>query len=61
MAKVTEEEAAKLRSNFSAASTKLRAGLKMATGGSAAENDYSTTYQALVAAGLAPQIRRKYR
>ena len=50
----------KLISNFNAASTNI----KRQTGGKTGdgiEKQYGITYQALVKAGLKPQIRKKYR
>ncbi len=46
---------------FARAGEELRKGASSEKGGVAAEAKYAQTYQALVRAGLAPQIRRKYR
>lgn len=46
---------------FEEASKKIREQLPMRVGGQAAENGYSSAYQALVGEGKAPQLRRKYR
>lgn len=50
-----------LERDFEAASKRVKQGLTMRAGGSAAEAAYSATYQALVRVGLRPQIRGKYR
>jgi len=50
-----------LRAEFAAASKKIGDALVMAKGGAKAEARYGEAYQALVSAGLEPQLRRKYR
>jgi hypothetical protein len=50
-----------LEDEFVAASREVAKSLPMRLGGQAAENGYSSAYQALVKAGKAPQIRSKYR
>lgn len=56
---MTEDEKQSLRSAYNAAWKRLQgSGGKSAQGAEAA---YGQAYQALVKAGLAPQIRRKYR
>lgn len=61
MTKVNEDEARKLWQAFDSASSAVKKGLTSTNGGSKAEANYGATYQALVAAGLAPQIRKSYR
>ena len=61
MATVTEEQEKVLRANFEAASRKVKQQLIMKSGGGGSENDYSDSYQALVRAGLEPQLRVRYR
>jgi len=61
MSIVTNDEAARLRQDFEAASRGVKAGLPMKNGGGAAENRYSETYQRLVDAGLATPLRGRYR
>ena len=51
----------KLTMDFESASKGIKKQLPMKMGGSAAEKNYSAAYQALVKAGLAPQIKKKYR
>lgn len=55
-----DKEKDRLESNFSAASNALK---RIASGkaGEGIEKTYGQTYQALVKAGLRPQIRKKYR
>lgn len=57
---IDERERDRLESNFNSAATAL----KRITGGKAGEGiekSYGQAYQALVKAGLRPQIRKKYR
>ena len=58
---MTDIDHDRLLSNFEAASKKVRQALGAKQGGAAAESQYGDAYQALVRAGLAPQIRKKYR
>lgn len=59
--KVDKDTADRLISAFNAASVAVKKSLPMKQGGSGAETQYTEAYQALVRAGLAPQIRQKYR
>jgi hypothetical protein len=61
MAQTDERTAERLWRQLDTASASLRRGLPMSKGGAKAEQAYSSAYQALVQAGLAPQLRRKYR
>lgn len=47
--------------NFEAACKRIRDQKTVAGGGRGAEKAYGSAYQALVSAGLRPQIRGKYR
>ena len=53
--------AERLLSEFRAAEMNLRKALPTNKGGQAAEKRYSAAYTALVKAGLAPALRKKYR
>ena len=55
--KVTEAEAEKLWSEYESAMKSIKSISK----GQGVEKKYGMAYQALVKAGLAPQIRKKYR
>lgn len=59
--KLTYDQEQKLRSAYNAASAQVAKCLRMSAGGSKAEQKYGRAYQALVRAGLAPQIRARYR
>lgn len=50
-----------LERNLEAASRDLRKALPTTKGGVGNENNYSAAYQALVRAGVRPQLRSKYR
>lgn len=52
---------AKLISQYEVASKKIKQQLNSPKGGSQAENEFSIAYQNLVKAGLAGQIKKKYR
>jgi hypothetical protein len=52
---------ADLHRRFEAATARVHEQLHLRQGGQAAENEYSAAYQALVKAGLAPQLRARYR
>lgn len=54
-------DADRLRNQFEIASKKVKQALNSPKGGLAAENEYSAAYQKLVKAGLAQQIRKRYR
>jgi hypothetical protein len=51
----------KLLDKYEIASKKIKQQLNSPKGGSSAEAEYSAAYQALVKAGLAMQIKKKYR
>jgi len=51
----------KLLSNYEAASKKIKQQLNSPKGGSQAESEFRDAYQKLVQAGLAQQIKKKYR
>lgn len=55
------ENEEKLRSAYEAASKKIKAQLNSPKGGVQAENEFDIAYQNLVKAGLALQIKKKYR
>jgi len=59
LSKDIEEEKRRLWSSYDAAIKKIAAGKAGASGGY--EREYGIAYQKLVAAGLAQQIRKKYR
>lgn len=58
---MTDINAEKLQSTFEAASKKIKTQMNSPKGGTQAESEYKIAYQELVRAGLAMQIRRKYR
>jgi hypothetical protein len=51
----------KIRSEYNAATVALKRQLKTKQGGKKDEARFAIAYQALVRAGLAPQIKAKYR
>lgn len=51
----------KLEQAMDAASRNVAKCLPVQSGGGGAENAYAQAYQALVRAGLRPQLRKKYR
>lgn len=55
---VLSSEQQRLLANFDAASRKMK---EARPGDNASENEYSKAYQRLVKAGLALQIKKKYR
>ncbi len=61
MTAVDERTAQQLWREFDVISAKLARALPMSKGGAKTENAYDSAYQALVQAGLAPQLRWKYR
>lgn len=58
---MTKDEIDRLESNMNSASSQVKKSLPMRQGGAGAEKAYGAAYQALVRAGLRPQIRAKYR
>lgn len=50
-----------LLADFERASKDLQKNATLASGAARIEKAYGTAYQALVAAGLKPQLRKKYR
>jgi hypothetical protein len=51
----------KLFDKYETASKKIKAQMNSPKGGSQAENEFAIAYQKLVQAGLAQQIKKKYR
>lgn len=54
-------EQERLRGSFEAASRKIKQQLNSPKGGTQAEAEYSNAYQSLVKAGMAQQLKKKYR
>lgn len=58
---MSEPTIERLEGNLRAAQTEMAKALPTANGGQRAEQRYAAAYQALVKAGVRPQLRRKYR
>ena len=58
---VSNDVAERLERDMEAASKNVAKRLPAAMGGTGAEVQYSLAYQALVRAGLRPQMKKKYR